>query len=348
MIYPLIGLFITFFTYIDSVIRNRKVSQYSSFIILFVMLLLVSLRYKVGTDWDAYVDFYRGEKSTDGIEIGYAFLNNLSSKFLHLPYNLFILIINAFALALMFFFLKQNSVLLVVGLLIFFSDLFLYLNLSGIRQALALSITCFSIKFAIDRRFIVFLLFILLAACFHTTAILFLVVYFLPRKRIKWPVALIFIFGFLLCTIFLQSISDLITLYTLKSMEYYTNQQERADNLLSLFYIGIIKRSIILIVIFIMGRKLFDQANSYYFLNIYLFGFAIYLSTYMISPDIGARLSSYFTIFEMLLAGNLIYSVNRLSTRILITTIFIFMAFYKLLAYMSFETYVYQTIIDIF
>lgn len=119
------------------------------------MLLLVSLRDKVGTDWDAYYEFYRD--TTDRIEIGYAFLNNLFSN-LALPYNFFLFIINGFSLTLMFFFMKRNSIFLSIGLLIFFSDLFLYYNFSGIRQAIALSITCFSINFAIDRKLFFFIL----------------------------------------------------------------------------------------------------------------------------------------------------------------------------------------------
>lgn len=75
-----------------------------------------------------------------------------------------------------------------------------------------------------------------------------------------------------------------------------------------------------------------------------MFGFAIYLSSYMISPDIGTRLSSYFTIFDIVLAGNLIYSVSNIKSRILIASIFSMMAFYKLLAYMSFDTYTYHSI----
>ncbi|WP_255533906.1 EpsG family protein [Pedobacter sp. ASV28] len=343
MIYLIIGFFIIVVTYVDTITINRKNSHYISFVVLTIMLLLVSLRHKVGTDWDAYYDFYNGNRSTENLEIGYAFLNNLFAS-LGLHFNFFIFVINAFALALMFFFLKRNSVLLCVGLLIFFSDLFLYLNLSGIRQGVALAITCFSINFAIQRRLFPFIVCIVLAACFHGTAVAFLIVYFLPRGKMKIRTVIFCFVGFFLCNLFLQSISELITLYTIKSADFYTSQQEKIDNIMSLFYIGIAKRSVIVLVVLFLGRKMFDLPNTHYFFNIYLFGFGIYLSSYLISPDIGARLSSYFTIFELLLAGNLLYAIKSLNTRILITSIFSAMAFYKLLGYMSFETYIYHSI----
>lgn len=345
MIYSVIGLFITLFTYLDAIIKDRKFSQYSSLVILFAMLLLVSLRYRVGTDWDAYYEFYR--EGTDNVEIGYAFVNNFFRS-INLPYNFFIFIINGVALTLMFFFLKRNAFFLSVGLLVFFSDLFLYYNLSAIRQGIAIAITCFSINFAIERKKTFFLISVITAACFHTTAIAFLIVYFLPRKKITAKAYILFLVGFLMFNIFLQSISELITLYTLKNAEFYTNQQEKVDNIVNLFYVGIIKRSIIIFLILITGKKIFNLPNVYYFFNLYMFGFAIYLCSYLISPDIGTRLSSYFTIFEIALAGCLIYSLDSLKSRVIVASIFVIMAFYKIFAYTTFETYNYHSIIKLF
>ncbi|WAC41451.1 EpsG family protein [Pedobacter sp. SL55] len=343
MIYLIIGLLIIALTYVDAITKDRKFSKYTSLFVLAVMLLLVSLRYQVGTDWDAYYDFYKGNRSTDNVEIGYALLNDLFSG-LGFHYNFFILVLNIFALTLMFSYLNKNGFLLCVGLLIFFSDLFLYLNLSGIRQGIAIAITCFSINFAINRNFLPFLGCILFAACFHGTALAFLVVYFLPRTKMKFYVIICCAIGFLLCNLFLESISEFITLYTIKSADFYTSQQEKIDNVMNLFYVGIAKRSVIICVILFFGRKMFDLPNSHFFFNIYLFGFGVYLSSYLISPDIGARLSSYFTIFEMLLAGKLLYAMNNINNRVVVVTLFSLMAIYKLLGYMSFETYVYQTI----
>lgn len=56
--------------------------------------------------------------------------------------------------------------------------------LTGIRQAIAMSICLLSIRFVQKRKFIPFLLLILLAAQFHHSAYIFLVMYFLGARRV--------------------------------------------------------------------------------------------------------------------------------------------------------------------
>ena len=158
MIYLIGCIFISLITCIDLLLNSKSFSRLISLFILFLLLLLVSLRNGVGTDWDAYSSFYK--ETTDRTEFGYAFVNNLFSN-LGFPYYLFLFIINGFSLLLIYLFLRRNSALLTIGLLIYFSDLFLYYNLSGIRQGIAISITCFSINYAIKRNFILFLIFII-------------------------------------------------------------------------------------------------------------------------------------------------------------------------------------------
>lgn len=345
MIYILIGLVIIILAYVEAVTRDIKFSNYSLIVICFFLFLLAGLRDKVGTDWAAYYTYY--QETTDKVEIGYAFLNNSFSN-LGLPYNSFLLFVNGISLTLMYFFLRKNSLFMVIAALVFFSDLYLYFNLSGIRQAIATSITCFSISYAIDRKFWKFSSLILLACCFHLSAIIFVIVYYLPKSKLTYSQILFFGLGFLMTLIFLNSIADLITLYTMKAADYYVNVQSKEGNLLSLFYVGIFRRLIILGVIAAFGRKMFQEENFQYFFNIYLFGFAIYLSTYMVSPDIGVRMSSYFTIFDIILVGNLIFYTEKMWARILLVTIFSSIAIYKLVGYMNTDFFDYHSIINIF
>lgn len=343
MIYILIGTIIIILTYIEALGRSRKFSYYALIGICIVMALFAGLRDNVGTDWAAYFDFYKN--TTNRVEIGYGTLNNLFSN-LSIPYNVFLLFINAVSMTLMYFFLRKNSIFMVIGSLLFFSNLFLYLNLSGIRQAIALSITCFSITYALKKQFLKFALLVLVASSFHLTAIIFLIAYFLPRYKINYRHIIYFSIAFIGVSFFFKSISDWITLYTLKDANYYVHLQEKSESLLQLFYIGTAIRSVIVAMVIVFGRKLFQEENFRYFFNIYLFGLAIYLSSYMISPDIGVRLSSYFTIFDLVIAGNLIYVVQRKSNRIVIVTIFSAIALYKLFGYMSSDYYNYKSILE--
>lgn len=309
------------------------------------MILFAGLRDDVGTDWNNYFEFYKN--TTNRLEIGYGTLNNLFSN-LSIPYNVFLLFINGVSMTLMYFYLRKNSIFMVIGLLLFFSNLYLYLNLSGIRQAIAISITCFSITYAVNKQFGKFALLVLIASSFHLTAIVFIVAYLLPRNKLNYRHIIYFTTAFVIVFLFLESISDWITLYTSKNANYYVSLQEKSGSLLQLFYIGIVTRTAIIAMVFVFGKKLFQSPNFRYYINIYLFGFAVYLSTYMVSPDIGVRLSSYFTIFDLIIAGNLIYAVQRKSNRIVIVTIFSAIAIYKLFGYMNNEYYNYKMILEFF
>ena len=60
----------------------------------------------------------------------------------------------------------------------------LFFIMTGIRQAIAMSVCMLSIRFVQKRKFIPFLLLILLAAQFHHSAYIFLVMYFLGTRRV--------------------------------------------------------------------------------------------------------------------------------------------------------------------
>jgi hypothetical protein len=343
MIYILIGGLLILFSF-DEIVKKRK-SRLTLVFSCVIIWLLAGLRTETGTDWYNYYSLYK--ETTDRVEIGYAFLNNLFSK-LNIQYNLFLLMINGMAIALMYKFIKGNAYLVIIGLLIFFSDSFLYYNLSGIRQGIALSIVCFGFKYALNKDYKKFILIIVLACCFHLSAFIFVFAYFIPRHKLSFRFILIILIFIISGTFLLQKITDFITLNTIKDAQFYINQQTYEFDVNLAYYIGAIKRSIMIILCLIYGSNMFKNSNSRYFFNIYLLGLVIYLSLYKISPDLGTRLSSYFTIFEIILSGNLIYFNNKFPTRFFLFFLFVFMAVYKIIGYMYNERYEYNLIFNVF
>lgn len=343
MIYIILVLLFISISYVEIITKDRKFSYQISFLTIIFLTFFASLRNNVGADWNSYYDFYKN--GTDAVEFGYATLNNLFSKF-SIPYFIFLTIINGFSLFLIYRFLQKNTQYKNLALLIFFCDLYLYFNLSGLRQAIAISLTCFSINYAIKEKIYHFILLIFLASLFHLTALIFIIVYFIPRNKVSKTQVIFFASLFTVSTIFINYFSEIITLYTNKNAYFYTNLQVNADNLRNLYYVGIAKRSIILILIFFFGNKIKQTQNFRYFLNIYLFGFFIYLTTYMVSPDIGVRLSSYFTIMDLLLISNLAYITSRKSAIIIFCVVSV-VAVYKIMGYVNDETYIYHTILEL-
>jgi hypothetical protein len=342
MIYLIIGLFFVLLSFIEAVELSEKSSQGMACLVGFIMILFAGLRHEVGTDWNAYEWFYNDK--TNGVEVGYAFINNTFSD-LKINYNIFLLFINGVSITLVYFGLKKNSKLLVISFLIFFSDLYLYFNLSGIRQAVAISITLYSVTYALERKFLKFLFCIIIAACFHVTSAIFLIAYFIPRYNFRLKHYLIMIGALALISTGVYSLVNIFSTGVLAyKIKFYLELQEQVENIQSLFVIGIMKRLIIIFMVLFFGRKLLKEERTIFFFNLYLVGTGLYVSTFLISPDIGVRLASYFLIFDVVLAGNLVFVNTDFPRRLLILFLLSSMAMYKISTYTQQKPYIYKSI----
>jgi hypothetical protein len=340
VIYIITGVILIFLAYFETLNMSRKYSIYSLFFVLLTLALIAGLRENVGPDWNSYLNIYHNPEDSERVEFGYRLINDYFRN-MHIPYNLFLIFINIFSLSFMYFFIKNNTKLMALAVLLFFCDLYLYYNLSGIRQAVAISITCYSVKYVINNNFYKFILCVLIASSFHATALVFTMVYLFPRKppTLNEFVVLILLF----CAIFMSmdSLSDLITILNIKDANYYTKYQDNAK-FTDGYFIGLLRRLILIILLFFYSKRFLIDKSNCLFVNIYIIGLIIYITTYNISPDIGVRLSSYFIIFEIIIIGRLIWVIKSHLTRSVILVIFIIISLYKIIGYMKDETYNYK------
>ncbi len=79
---------------------------------------------------------------------------------------------------------------------------------TGVRQCLAMSICLFGYKYCERRKIIPFILCVLLAFCFHKSAILFIVVYFMVKMKITWYNTIIYAAGLWFATTYLFDIQE--------------------------------------------------------------------------------------------------------------------------------------------
>lgn len=91
--------------------------------------------------------------------------------------------------------------------LFFFGTLGLYMFMfTGVRQCLAMSMCIIAYRFAVRRKFFWFIIFMFIASNLHSSAGLFLVVYFVVRFKIRWYNILVYIIGALLATAYIEQI----------------------------------------------------------------------------------------------------------------------------------------------
>ncbi|WP_164466984.1 EpsG family protein [Chryseobacterium taklimakanense] len=324
---------------------NRWFSLASLNIISIILLLFAVLRDGsiVGTDSPAYFlnykyDFWQTEPA-------YKFLNRFFSRTLAVQYNWFLLFLNSISLLLIAKYLRRNTIFFALPLLIFFSDLYLYFNISGIRQAMALSFVCFSLYYAIKRNLKVFLLLIGIAATFHVSSLVFAFAYFIPKTTFRFKQILLLGVFFAVAVVVGNYLAANFEYLTTKA-DYYTKYQEQSENIAVNYVVGIAKRSVILLLAFIYRKRLFTDKKFIYIFNIYLVGFLIFVGTYLISPDFGVRFSVYYTIHEIVLAGMMLAMIKGGRQRIFIVAVFSAICMYKLVGYMNNEYYTYKSIID--
>ena len=304
------------------------------------MLLLVGLRdgRVVGLDSPAYYEFYL--EQLPSVEVGYKYLNYFFSS-LGLNYNIFLLFINFIILFNISKFIRLNSYYLILPLFIYFSDFFFYYSFSGIRQSIAMSFTALSIYYIFENKNKLALLLILIGSLFHVTALIFIVAFFVPNARSKISkyakFFIVLTVGAILGSYIIESIP-----YLNSKFMYYSSSQEQLDNTFFNYINGIVKRLIVLISVLLVFRNFFSNNKNFYLYNLYLVGFVVYVASYMISPDFGVRLGSYFIIVDCLLISRYISSANQLVNKIFLFLIFMLVAMYKIYTYTLLDVFEYK------
>lgn len=154
-------------------------------------------RYFVGTDYltTYYTGFYRilDGMHVDNFEPGYLLLNKLIQAFTNNVYWLFIITALIFTFF-TFYAIYCLSTDIPYSIVLLFVSRYFFISMNGVRQLIAISILCFSIKYVIHRDLKRFILCVAIAMTFHATSALFLVVYLVKDIRIQ-PKRLLLVFA---------------------------------------------------------------------------------------------------------------------------------------------------------
>lgn len=309
---------IYFIKKVENVYKKRDLLKNSKEkIIIFSLLgigipiLLSSVRYKVGTDYNNYLDYYTIYSQLSFNEIlkyGSEFLFILIIKIAHIfeePQIMFA--ITAFLTVFITYKAILNkkeklSISLMFALYIF---LYYMYSLNIIRQALAVAIIFYSYRYILQNDFKKFLLMIIVATLFHTTAILFLPFYFIvpkkneKNKKIMFIVRIMVILMVLIVTVnFNRTINILSNIEGFNRFIIYNVSKTQGQNK------QIIINTIMLFIFILYKKSLkeYDENNKTY-LFLYIIGYILTLSGF-ISPY-AKRMALYFNISEIYLLASL-------------------------------------------
>lgn len=319
-----------------SVLEISKVDKGSHRILIqlswLILVVVAGTRYETGADWVGYIKYLdqvaplgkfitTGQTGGDvGFEFGY-FLFCALLKQLGLGFQWLIFFVTLFNVSLITKALKNYTHYVVWGLFVYYSLLYITVEFSLIRQAIAASICFYSYKFIEERKLGKFLLLVIIASSFHRSAIIMLPLYFVLQIRFSNTVLIVVtLVGCLVMLLRIPWITSSLMFvggflgddFLHKIIFYTQNSVFSISREVGLgFFLNIA-----LLFMFLLNRKFIDDKKyGNLFLNLYVVNLIVYYYVYEFM-EISVRLGLYFmysliVLFPILLECCSVY-YNRL------------------------------------
>lgn len=181
----------------------KKVPDIVVYTMGFLLFLILALRgVSVGTDTPSYYDHYLYDEQPDwrlgliaGQEILFRYLE-LGCRAIGLPWQLFLTVVSILIVVPIIYYFKRYSVNVWASLLIYITIGLFTMNLSGMRQSIAISFVLLAIMQLYEKHLIRYAILVLVGACFHYSALFLLLlifVYFLKFKHTRQLTLLLFL-----------------------------------------------------------------------------------------------------------------------------------------------------------
>lgn len=197
-------------------INQRKIGKY--FVFIFIIFIL-GFSYRMGTDWMSYQDFY--ENTVPNInfkeilnyrrnfELGFKLINYLGYK-LGLSYEMFMDITLSICIWILLNEMYKRTENYCLSFLFFISNYLLINSLEPvIRQLIAVTIIVAGFKHVEKQNFYKYLIYVILAAQFHSSAYICLVLYFCTKIKLRlWYV----IFGIVITYVIIIFLNPLLNI----------------------------------------------------------------------------------------------------------------------------------------
>lgn len=202
---------------------------------------------------------------------------------------------------------------------------FYFFSLNGIRQAIAIAIFLYSIKYIKQKKLLSYILVIFLASSFHTIALIFIPLYFICNIKIPPKKGIIIIAASFISAPFVGSIFQFIMSKT-RYVSYFGSVYDVQDTP----YVHILINTVITIIGYYCYNQNSNNRSYNIFMNIQLIGtiFTIFSGSILIAE----RIILTFESAQILFIPEILYSEDNVliknMIRIAVYSMFIFIMFY--------------------
>lgn len=314
-----------------------------SFLAFFLLVMVIGLRYGFGIDYASYLTIFDqlgNTWSVERLEPGFYFLNWII-KWLGGSGEVMIFVCFLISLYFLNTTIQKYSPYPELSYLIFFSIGLLFFYTSGIRQAIAVSLSFYSFRFILEKKPYQFIAIMIVAMTFHLTALIFIPVYFLAR--IAFHQSFLFVaYGASLVTIFrpllLFELADpLISLVYGDRFSNILMEVAEIESKNTGLGLKVVFYNALTIFVIWMYDELIKDPFKLVLTNLFIFGM---LSTNVFSgvPDI-ARLTWYYSSFMILFIPVLVGSFENFHLKITMYLFFFTALFLLLIRYLQTDVY---------
>jgi hypothetical protein len=323
--------------------KTNKRKFFVLIIILGLLVLFGGFRVNIGPDTLAYIRIFNtintfGNDYQNSIkdlryEIGFIYLVSLIKTLGFIQvYSLFSLII-FFNYLLYFNSFKKLTPNFEIALFLLIVLYFFVRDMGILRQAIATSITIFSIIFIVEKKPYLFILFIFFASFFHVSSLVFSPAYFIGNLRIqKHKLFILIAIGLVLSFLPIEFKNQLFL--TITGFELPFLNDPNYGTPLSPYTLTFMRRAIPLILIFIFYDKItFKIKYSVKIINLYVFGFFFALIFLDIVIYV-SRLASYYLTLEVLIYSYVFWIIKDKTIKFFFSSFILLALFYYISNFM--------------
>ena len=304
----------------EGIERTEKRVTLVGFIIIPIYVFVIGLRYLVGTDYEVYLGWFNILKSSGvfpvlNSDIGYVWLNQFLI-WIDAPFPFLFVIIAFIQVFFLYNALKKTPFLMSYYFFFFFTTLFVFASMNHMRQSMAYFIFFYSIILYFDKRYILMVVLLALAASLHKSVLIFVWVY--PFLQFDWYKNRIVQFALIVTSsIFASMAFDFvlknIAIYAdFLNYGYYVENIDKINEVTEGFAVGAGLGKYLYLIVdgcivwFSLGMKEeFKKYNFNAFYNLYFTG--AFLENVFASNYIFARTVDYMSYFRVLIMSFLFY-----------------------------------------
>lgn len=313
--------------------KNRKLYLIISVSLLF--LLMGSRSYNIGIDTYSYCvnylktpliswsEIFNKELSLGNKNYGFFIFNKFLSMIFPKSYTFYLMSISGIISFTLYKFIFKFSKNYLMSLIILFSLGFIFFFMSGIKQSLAISFILLSFIQLKERKIINFILMVILAASFHNTALVVLVLLAIEKIKLKKLYFLIAPVMIVLSILFQKKIAYFIQkMVSVGKYASYELGNVSVNNLTGLY----IQCVIILFVFILAGYRLKKDEELEFYISIYLIGIFFQALTPVIAEFF--RISMYFSIVSCILLPYAVEKSKYKQKQFILGSMMLFFIFY--------------------